>query len=117
MWSALASTSTTRSPVAPAEVAARATSLSELAGRTFDRTLIICELVARLRDALSDAVAAPAEFGQRFGELCLQVDQTLTIDVAGRRTTGRCAGIAPDGGLLLETAAGLQKFYSGVLVH
>ena len=36
------------------------------------------------------------------------------IDI-GSRASGRCAGIAPDGALLLETQEGLERFYSGVL--
>jgi biotin-(acetyl-CoA carboxylase) ligase len=55
------------------------------------------------------------KFGRRFQNLCLQLGQELTIEVGGRLNAGRCAGIAADGALLLETAEGWQKFYSGVL--
>lgn len=102
---------------APAEVVARAASLCELAGHPFDRTEVLVSLLGALRESLAQGAAHPAEFGRRFGELCQQVGRPLTILVAGRKTSGRCAGIAPDGGLVLETPAGLETFYSGALVH
>jgi len=102
---------------APEEVKARATSLFDLAGKRFDRTQLVCELLAQLRSSLQAAAASPESYGRRFDELCLQRGETITINAAGRQTSGRCAGIAPDGALLLETPAGVQKFYSGVLVH
>lgn len=100
---------------APDDVRARATSLIELAGHAFDRTVVLLDLLTQLRTTLVEHVATPEHFGRRYNELCLQHGRTLTIDVAGRQTTGACAGIAPDGALLLETADGSQRFYSGVL--
>jgi BirA family biotin operon repressor/biotin-[acetyl-CoA-carboxylase] ligase len=100
---------------APDDVRARATSLCELTGRTFDRSELLAALLANIERSVRESAADPESFGRRFGELCLQVGRELTIDVGGRLTTGRCAGIAPDGALLLETTAGWQKFYSGVL--
>jgi len=100
---------------APAEVRGRATSLCELTGQVFDRTSLLLDLLQQLEAAVRDSAASPEVFGQRFLELCLQLGQELTIEVGSQRTTGRCAGIGPDGALLLDTAAGWQKFYSGVL--
>jgi BirA family transcriptional regulator, biotin operon repressor / biotin---[acetyl-CoA-carboxylase] ligase len=102
---------------APPDVRTRASSLCELTGQLFDRTALLLELLRQLEVAVRDSAAAPEVFGQRFLELCLQLGQDLTIEVGSQRTTGRCAGIGPDGALLLETAAGWQKFYSGVLLH
>ena len=47
--------------------------------------------------------------------LCLQRGQMLTLRWATRTVAGRCQGIAPDGALLLETPAGTEAFYSGVV--
>jgi BirA family biotin operon repressor/biotin-[acetyl-CoA-carboxylase] ligase len=100
---------------APDDVRARATSLCELSGRTFDRSELLANLLVSIERNVRASSADPESFGRRFNELCLQIGRELTIDVGGRLTTGRCAGIAPDGALLLETPAGWQKFYSGVL--
>ncbi len=100
---------------APDDVRARATSLCELAGHAFDRTTLLIDLLASLEAALRAAGADANAFGQRFQQQCLQLGEELTLEVGGQRTMGRCAGIATDGALLLETPSGLRKFYSGVL--
>ncbi|MBI3838041.1 MAG: biotin--[acetyl-CoA-carboxylase] ligase [Planctomycetia bacterium] len=100
---------------APGDVRARAVSLCELSGRTFDRTTLLLELLRNLEAAVRESAAAPEEFGSRFQDLCLQIGQELTIEVGGQCSVGRCAGIAADGALLLETLRGREKFYSGVL--
>ncbi|MGD9723052.1 MAG: biotin--[acetyl-CoA-carboxylase] ligase [Pirellulales bacterium] len=100
---------------APDDVRARAVSLCELTGATLDRTAMLADLLSNVELAVRAAAADPPAYGRRFQELCLQVGRELTIEIGGRRTTGRCAGIAPDGALVLETPSGWQKFYSGVL--
>ncbi len=102
---------------APADVMARAASMCELACRRFDRTALLVDLLAALKAAFHSYGAEPAELGQRFNALCLQIGEELTVDVAGRQSSGICQGIGPDGALLLQTPAGLARFYSGVLSH
>lgn len=102
---------------APEEVLRRATTLRELTGRTFDRTEFLMLLLAELETALRETGVDPDSLGKRCHDLCLQVGETLTIESGGQRTRGLCRGIASDGALLLETPAGSQKFYSGVLQH
>jgi BirA family biotin operon repressor/biotin-[acetyl-CoA-carboxylase] ligase len=101
---------------APAELRDRATSLCELTGQRHDRTELVIELIEQVERALRQLAAAPDEMGARFDRLCLQTGRQITVDQGGQRTTGRCAGIAPDGALLLETFAGRQTIYAGVLV-
>jgi BirA family biotin operon repressor/biotin-[acetyl-CoA-carboxylase] ligase len=100
---------------APDDVRHRATSLCDLAGHPLDRTTLLVSLLENLEAAMREVAADPENFGRRFHERCLQLGRELTIEAGNRRTTGRCAGIAPDGALLLETPRGGQKFYSGVL--
>jgi len=102
---------------APAEVAQRAISLTELTGRKLDRTAILVELLRQLQSVLRQSAADPVGFGARFNQLCLQVGRELTIETAGQQATGPCAGIAPDGALLLEEAGQLTRHYSGALIH
>lgn len=102
---------------APAEVSRRATTLLELTGMQFDRTSVLISLLANLEHSLRQTEVDRDWLAQRFGELCLQTGQSLTIEVGTQRTRGVCAGIASDGALLLDTNLGRQKFYSGVLIH
>lgn len=104
-----------RLAAAPDEVRSRATSLCDLTARQFDRTDLLADLLGTMHAALGELAAGPETYGARFSELCLQAGRTLCVESGGRRTTGRCAGIATDGALLLETDAGLKRLYSGVL--
>ena len=99
---------------APDDVRARATSMVELAGRTFDRTEVLSMLIENLASALR-GLTTDANFGRRFHDMALQIGEQLTINVGGRKSTGRCLGIDPDGALLLETAMGVERFHSGTL--
>jgi BirA family biotin operon repressor/biotin-[acetyl-CoA-carboxylase] ligase len=100
---------------APDEVRQRATTLRDLTGALLDRTELLLSVLANLKSCVQSAAADPPAFGARFQDLCLQVGRELTVRVGQQHATGRCAGIAPDGALLLETADGWQRFYSGTL--
>jgi biotin-(acetyl-CoA carboxylase) ligase len=58
----------------------------------------------------------PEQLGRRANEYCMQHGSRLTLQAGARRVSGVCAGIAPDGALVLDTFGGRQTFYSGVLV-
>ena len=100
---------------APADVRQRATSMFDLTGMRHDRTSLLVDLLAELAAVFQQSAAEPAAFGARFQDLCLQVGRPLVIETGGIATAGHCLGIADDGALLLETARGREKFYSGVL--
>jgi BirA family biotin operon repressor/biotin-[acetyl-CoA-carboxylase] ligase len=100
---------------APPDVRARAVSLCELLGRELDHTLLLTSFCEHLDAALRLSVQDPQALGRRFQQLCLQVGRELTVESVGASTTGRCLGIATDGALLLDTAAGMQRIYSGQL--
>ncbi len=101
---------------APAELQAIVTSLADLTGRAHHRTAFLLEVLERLKDRLGQLSREPESVGRRADELCLQRGRVLTILSGNRRSSGVCAGIAPDGALLLETPLGPETHYSGVLV-
>jgi BirA family biotin operon repressor/biotin-[acetyl-CoA-carboxylase] ligase len=100
---------------APPELQRIATSVFDLTGKPHDPTDILIGVLRPLEDMLQRLSDAPEEIGRRAGELCLQVGRTLTVRSGNRSITGRAAGIAPDGALLLETSEGRRKLYSGVV--
>jgi len=102
---------------APPELAEIVTSLGDLSPGPHDRTWILVEALSRLNVLLDYLARHPEAIGRRADEACLQHGQTLTIEAGKRRTTGVCAGIAPNGALLLDTPSGRQSHYSGVLIH
>lgn len=100
---------------APEAIRVRAISLCEFTGQPLDRAQVLVELSRQIDAAFRQLAAEPELLGERFDELCLQHGSELTVESAGRRVSGRCAGIAADGALLLDTFSGRQRVYSGVL--
>jgi BirA family biotin operon repressor/biotin-[acetyl-CoA-carboxylase] ligase len=100
---------------APPEVRPVATTLRELTGVTHDQTTILVTILQNLEARLGELASEPGRIGTRANALCLQHGRLLTLDQGGRAVTGRCAGIAPDGALLLETPDGREAFSWGML--
>ena len=99
----------------PAELRESVATLHWLTGRLVDHSELLTVFLDRLAMALRMLAQAPLQFGGRFDALCLQHGELLTIRNGDERTTGRCAGIAMDGALLLDTEHGRRTFYSGTL--
>jgi len=100
---------------APEELRANVATLHWLTGRIWNHSELLQLFLEQLAVALRMLAQAPEEFGARFDALCLQHGQLLTVRNGDERTIGRCAGIATDGALLLDTEHGPRAFYSGTL--
>lgn len=100
---------------APAELRHTATTLLELTGREHDHTGFLATLLGELHTGLDWLAREPQRIGVRADQLCVQHGRTLTVRQGTQSIRGQCAGIAPDGALLLETPSGPRAVYSGVL--
>ena len=100
---------------APPELKNTATTLRELTGRPHDQTTLLVRLLRCLQSVFGQLGPEPGRIGARADELCLQRGEMLTLQRGNRSIRGHCAGIAPDGALLLDTPQGRQACYSGVL--
>jgi BirA family biotin operon repressor/biotin-[acetyl-CoA-carboxylase] ligase len=105
---------------APEEVRDRATSVLELTGSFHDKTEVLLQLLRHWDECLQRLAAHQEQIGDRFNALCLQHGEHLTLYQShepdnARSVSGVCAGIAPDGSLLLDTAAGRRAFFAGTL--
>jgi BirA family biotin operon repressor/biotin-[acetyl-CoA-carboxylase] ligase len=100
---------------APDELLESVATLHWLTGRLVDHGELLAAFLDRFAVALRMLAHAPSQLGLRFNELCQQHGQRLAVRNGVERTTGRCAGIAPDGALLLDTENGRRVFYSGTL--
>jgi len=100
---------------APAELRATAATIRQLTGSAHDPTELLVSLLDRLAEGFDQLAADPSRLAGRADALCLQHGQTLTVQTGSRRVTGRSAGIAPDGALLLDTPSGRQTIHSGSL--
>src|SRR5262249_20817478 len=104
-----------RAADAPAELRSRLATLRDLTGHAQDHTDLTLALLDRFGECLRTLGSDAQSLGRRFDELCLQHGQTLTLYQGDRATSGRCLGIAPDGGLILQTRDGPLTFHSGTL--
>lgn len=102
---------------APEELTGTVVTLADLSGRSHDRTHLLLIVLERFAETLDVLAQKPASLGRRADGLCLQHGRQLTLVAGSRRTVGLCAGIGDDGALLLDTAAGRERFYSGVLIR
>ena len=100
---------------APHELRQTVVTLRDLVGHPLDRIDVLVTLLQHLEKQLDTLSHSPGELARRADHLCGQKDQTLTLKTGTETTTGRCLGIADDGGLLLETEQGRKTFYTGTL--
>jgi BirA family biotin operon repressor/biotin-[acetyl-CoA-carboxylase] ligase len=100
---------------APPELGRQLATLRDLTGRLHDPTELLIDLLHCLANRLRQLGADDPALGETFDALCLQHDRPLTLYLGDRTVTGRCAGIAADGALLLDTSEGRQSFYAGTL--
>jgi len=100
---------------APTELQQTVATMKDLTGQEHDPTQLLVELLGHMERIFARLASAPEQIGARADALCLQHGQTLTVTLGSRSVEGRCAGIGPDGALLLDTPAGRQSFCTGVL--
>jgi len=101
---------------APPELKQTATTIFELTGRRHDHAAVLAALLAKLAETFAQLANNAEETARRANALCTQHGRMLSIQSGSQTFTGRCAGIAADGALLLETPEGLRSVYSGVVL-
>ena len=84
-------------------------------GRETDHTEFLIEFLNSLEFRLRQLAHDDPLLGTTLDELCSQHGEELTLYLGDQQITGSCAGIAPDGALLLDTSKGRRAFYSGTL--
>jgi BirA family transcriptional regulator, biotin operon repressor / biotin---[acetyl-CoA-carboxylase] ligase len=99
----------------PPEIAGRATSLAELAGRPVDRVALLGELLTRL-DGEVERLEAGGSPLDRFREASVLDGCSVRVEVGETALEGVVAGVADDGALLLDTEAGRVALAVGEVV-
>jgi len=100
---------------APTALGDTLTTLLDLTGRPHDHTELLLSIMENVEAALRQLGEPVETLGRRFDLLCLQRGEMLTVYQGCRALAGRCAGIAPDGALLLDTEDGRLQITSGTL--
>ena len=100
---------------APPPLAPRVATVPDLVGSALPRERLLVAFLPRLLRLLTDVAANPALLPDRYRPLCALDGEPVTIHVGAERHHGLCRGIAADGSLVLDTAAGRMRFASGSL--
>ena len=102
---------------APAEVQDVGTSLRDIAGIDFDVSQLLIDWLDHFARHLRALADGDHELPTRWQSLCALTGQTLELSSGSRRVRGICRGIDGDGALLVDTEAGPERLYAGVLVR
>jgi BirA family transcriptional regulator, biotin operon repressor / biotin---[acetyl-CoA-carboxylase] ligase len=100
---------------APQQLLASIATLRDLTGRLHDHTELLLALLENLEAAFVQLGQPMETLGERFDLLCSQRGEVLTVYQGDQSIVGRCAGIATDGSLLLDTPDGRRSIQSGTL--
>ena len=100
---------------APAELASRATSLSDELDAHFELTATLIEVLNQIESRMRDHIHRAEWLLDQYRAYCMLTGRTVTIEVGSEIVTGRCKGIDVSGALLIENGGGLQKCVAGVI--
>jgi BirA family biotin operon repressor/biotin-[acetyl-CoA-carboxylase] ligase len=100
---------------APEPVRQVATSLRDVANRTFNRTEVLVAVLSQLEQGLERLHRSPDELVKRWQQYCLLRGRTVSLAVNERHVVGNCQGIDGDGALVLKTGNGTKRYFSGVV--
>jgi BirA family biotin operon repressor/biotin-[acetyl-CoA-carboxylase] ligase len=102
---------------APADVRAVGTALCDASGLEFDPTEVLIAWLDRFAGNLGRLAADDPALPLGWQSRCVLSGRTIELLAGDRLVRGTCRGIDTDGALLLETAAGPERLYAGVLVR
>ena len=100
---------------APTELRSVATTLHDLTGRRHEPSDILVGLLRHLETMLRQLASDPDDVGTLADGRCLQRGRELAVESGNRVVRGLCAGIAPDGALLLDAPEGRLRLHSGTV--
>jgi BirA family transcriptional regulator, biotin operon repressor / biotin---[acetyl-CoA-carboxylase] ligase len=101
---------------APAELAQTATSMTDVAHRTFDLTDVLLAVLAKFSEWRIKLLDDPPAFFEQWRTHCLLTDKKVSVRDGSRQITGVCRGIDDSGRLRLATPAGMERLLSGTVV-
>ncbi len=101
---------------APAELTQTATSMTDVAHRTFGLTDVLLAVLARFAEWRSKLLDDPPAFFEQWRTRCLLTAKKVCVRDGSRQITGVCRGIDDSGRLTLATPAGIERLLSGTVV-
>ncbi len=102
---------------APYDVQQRGTSVFDMTGVSHDLTDVLCRLLCHLESCLKALRTNSTTLVQRFADCHRLTGSQVTVDTPQGILEGICIGIAPNGSLQLETAAGAHEILAGSVME
>ncbi|HUG93912.1 MAG TPA: biotin--[acetyl-CoA-carboxylase] ligase [Planctomycetaceae bacterium] len=100
---------------APRELRDLATSLLDETGRRFALTDVLIGVLARLSREFAALAGADVDLSDRWRATCLLAGRRLTVAAGDETIEGLGLGIDRDGALVIETAHGPRRVFSGTV--
>ena len=100
---------------APPALRDRLVTVPDLVGTTLPRQSLVAAFVPRLVSLVEEIATDPATLARRYRPLCTLFGTEVRVFSGPRLVVGRCQGVAADGGLIVETAAGTAVIHAGSL--
>jgi BirA family biotin operon repressor/biotin-[acetyl-CoA-carboxylase] ligase len=100
---------------APPALRGRIVTVPDTGAPPLERTPLLAALLPRLAALLDTLAVTPAALVARYQPWCGLEGRVVTLHLGGSSHPGTCLGIAADGALVLDTAAGPRAFTSGSL--
>jgi BirA family biotin operon repressor/biotin-[acetyl-CoA-carboxylase] ligase len=100
---------------APPELRSMATSLVDLARRTFDRTELLIDVLRGLSEFLPLLSGDSWQLADAWRQRCCLHGRTVQLDKGSRTVIGVCQGIDDEGALLLLAEGGVERCFGGVI--
>jgi BirA family transcriptional regulator, biotin operon repressor / biotin---[acetyl-CoA-carboxylase] ligase len=102
---------------APSEIKERGTALCDATGLEFDATQVLLTWLARFVENVGALAVDDPELPPRWQARCVLSGKSVELQAGERIVRGACRGIEADGALLVDTPAGPERLYGGVLVR
>jgi BirA family biotin operon repressor/biotin-[acetyl-CoA-carboxylase] ligase len=102
---------------APEELARIAISLRDAAGSELPLAHVLAALLTHLDACWRELAESPARLAPRWREYDVLLGREVELTRGGQRVAGRAEGLDESGALLLRTAAGLERHFSGSITQ
>ena len=98
---------------APSELREAAIALCEAADEPLDPGVVLIDVLKQLESQFARVNQRDASLSADWRAACLLSGRQVCLASGERQVSGKCQGIDHDGALLIETPAGIERFFGG----
>jgi BirA family transcriptional regulator, biotin operon repressor / biotin---[acetyl-CoA-carboxylase] ligase len=98
---------------APRDTGGNGIALCDVTGRTHELGVLLVNVLRSIEVCMRQLATADPALPQTWENLCWLKEQAVGVETGGKVFDGICLGIAADGALVVENAAGQYRIHSG----